>query len=77
MPIINPAKCASKLHQRAEHWEQGQLRSFAVVSIYESGAVMCDFDIEDANNPSEVNALGAGVAELYQHLRTRRAQLGN
>lgn len=77
MSIIRPNKTASKLHQHAESWEKGNIRSFAVVTIYESGNVYCDFDIEDATSIPEVNALGAGVAELYKHLKTKRAQLGN
>lgn len=75
--LIRPNKTASKLHEHAESWERGRVRSFAVVTIYESGNVYCDFDIEDANNIAEVNALGAGVANLYEHLKTKRAQLGN
>ena len=74
MSIIRPDKTASKLHQHAEQWERGQLRSFAVVTIYESGDVFCDFDIEDAKSIGEINALGAGIANLHAHLKTLRAQ---
>lgn len=73
--IIRPNRSASKLHEHAEQWERGNLRSFALVTVYEDGTINCDFDIEDANNPGEINCLGMGVANLYEHLKTRRAQI--
>lgn len=75
--IIRPSKTASKLHEHAESWERGQVRSYAIVTIYESGNVYCDLDIENATDPGEVGALGAGVIQLFDHLKTKRAQLGN
>lgn len=77
MSLILPKsarKSASKLHEHAERWEKGSVRSFAVVTIYESGDVYCDFDIEDVKDVGELNALGAGVANLHGHLKTLRAQ---
>jgi hypothetical protein len=72
--IIRPDKCASKLHERAEQWERGGLRSFALVTIHESGEIIVDFDIEDMKDVRELNGLGMAVAQLYEHLKTLRAQ---
>jgi hypothetical protein len=72
--IARQRKANSKLHEHAEQWEKGQVRSFACVAIYEDGTITADFDIEDVKSIGELNALGAGVANLYQHLKTLRAQ---
>jgi hypothetical protein len=72
--LIRPARAGSKLHQHAEQWERGQVRSFAVCAVYEDGTVTADFDIEDIKNVGELNALGAAVANLHGHLKTLRAQ---
>jgi hypothetical protein len=74
MTIIRPARAASKLHQHAEQWERGQVRSFAVCAIYQDGTITADFDIEDVKDVGELNALGAAVANLHGHLKTLRAQ---
>jgi hypothetical protein len=65
--LIRPAKVGSKLHQHAEQWERGQVRSFAVCAIYEDGTITADFDIEDIKNVGELNALG-GPAPLHELL---------
>lgn len=66
------------LHVRAEQQEKGKLRSFAIVTLDEDGKVDCDFDIQlnGKGQPSlgDVNALGAGVRQLYDHLRAIAAQ---
>lgn len=74
MSILRPGRAASKLHEHAEQWEKGTVRSFAVVAIYQDGTVCCDFDVEDIKAVGEINALGAGVANLHGHLKTLRAQ---
>jgi hypothetical protein len=72
--LIRPGRASSKLHEHAEQWEKGQVRSFAVVAIYQDGTITCDFDIEDVKDVGELNALGAGVANLHGHLKSIRAQ---
>lgn len=74
MSIIQPNKTASKLHQHAEAWEKGKVRSFLVVTVYDTGNVYTDFEVEEINGPGELAALGAATANGYEHLRTLHKQ---
>lgn len=67
-------RAGSKLHERAEQWEKEQHLAYAVVTVSPDGTINVDFDCEDIKNVGQLDALGLGVANLYEHMKTFRKQ---
>lgn len=57
----------SALAKRADEFEHGKLRTFAVVGVDHTGKLVADYDLAEPT-PQELNELMKGLVRLHQHL---------